>query len=156
MPISNAEHKARELVQEIHRDVQPVSADVETMRAQALAMFQKELDAKIANLQDGETLRITYRVDIETASGEIRGGSGASRNMPEYAEWRKAVYERDNYTCQECGSKRGLNAHHVKQWVSYPALRFDVNNGITLCEECHAKRHPHIGFINGKKSRSPN
>ena len=58
----------------------------------------------------------------------------------EYKEWRKAVYERDDYTCQICG-KRGdgiyLNADHIKPLYTNPELIYDVNNGRTLCVECH-------------------
>lgn len=47
---------------------------------------------------------------------------------------------RDDFTCQECGA-RGvhLEAHHIKPKHSFPDLVFDVNNGITLCHDCHAK-----------------
>lgn len=54
--------------------------------------------------------------------------------------WRKEVYERDNYTCVFCGQKGGkLNADHIKSFAKFPALRFDINNGRTLCVECHRK-----------------
>lgn len=60
----------------------------------------------------------------------------------EYKNWRKSVYERDNYTCVWCGERGGkLNADHIKDWASYPMLRYDVNNGRTLCRECHKLRH---------------
>ena len=64
------------------------------------------------------------------------------RFIPEYKEWRKAVFERDNYTCQHC-LQRGcrLNAHHIMPFARYPELRFSVNNGISLCESCHKKVH---------------
>lgn len=117
------------------------------IRTAALAMFLKELDGKLANMQEGEYLSVQVRVDILRGSGKVRGGSGSQRNMPEYIEWRSAVYERDNYTCQECGSTGQLNAHHIKAWSSHPALRFDVENGVTLCLECHAEKHPHLGFF---------
>ena len=56
--------------------------------------------------------------------------------------WRTKVFERDTYVCQECQMKGGvLRAHHIKQWAYYPHLRFDVNNGITLCDNCHNNLH---------------
>ena len=72
-------------------------------------------------------------------------------------EWSKKVKERDNYTCQNCGNKKGVCAHHIIPVnlprdvhsphspfpASYynPALALDVNNGITLCRECHTHLH---------------
>jgi len=57
----------------------------------------------------------------------------------EYKIWRISVFERDNYTCQNC-RRRGIyiTAHHIKSWAHYPSLRYDVNNGVALCEECHS------------------
>jgi hypothetical protein len=58
--------------------------------------------------------------------------------------WRKAVFERDDYTCQECNNRGGvLHAHHKKPKSLYPDLTFDVNNGITLCETCHFSGDKH-------------
>ena len=56
--------------------------------------------------------------------------------------WRAAVFERDVYTCKKCGAKGVyLNAHHIKPFAKFPKLRFDVDNGITLCKLCHMKEH---------------
>ena len=64
------------------------------------------------------------------------------RNSLEWRNWRKAIFERDNYTCQECGKKNCyLHPHHKKSFIKYPKLRFDVNNGITLCKDCHYLLH---------------
>lgn len=58
----------------------------------------------------------------------------------DYKLWRKSVFERDNYTCKICGSVGGeLNADHIKPWALYQELRYDINNGRTLCKECHKK-----------------
>ena len=76
-----------------------------------------------------------------------KGGKTAERQLDmasrEYKAWRKAVFERDNYTCQMCGDNRGgnLRAHHIKPYRDYPELRHDVDNGITYCEKCHIKVH---------------
>ncbi len=63
--------------------------------------------------------------------------------------WSKTVRERDNYTCQICGSKNHTLAHHIKNWENYPELRFNVDNGITYCLSCHSKYHRRIQ--NGKE-----
>lgn len=57
-----------------------------------------------------------------------------------YVAWRKKIFERDNYTCQGCNTRGGkLQAHHIKSFALYPKLRFDLNNGQTLCIPCHKK-----------------
>lgn len=58
-------------------------------------------------------------------------------------EWRKAVFERDDYTCQFCGARNGmgkrivLEADHIKPWAYFHELRFEISNGRTLCKPCH-------------------
>ena len=57
-----------------------------------------------------------------------------------WKRWREAVYERDNHTCIMCGTNAEdamLNPHHIKRKTDYPNLVFDVNNGVTLCFDCH-------------------
>lgn len=74
--------------------------------------------------------------------GGITEENHALRCSTGYKNWRFLVFIRDNYTCKECGNIGGkLNAHHIKKWCDYPDLRFNVDNGLTLCEECHREVH---------------
>lgn len=60
------------------------------------------------------------------------------RHSIEYKAWRKKVFERDGYTCQSCGA-RGVKIHadHIMPFAYFPELRFEINNGRTLCVPCH-------------------
>ena len=74
--------------------------------------------------------------------GGISSENHRLRNSTEYKEWRAAVFTRDEYACQKCFTIGGvLNAHHVKPWAEFIADRFDVDNGLTLCKECHVEVH---------------
>ena len=88
------------------------------------------------------------------------------RKSKKYNTWRKSVFERDNYTCQNCNTKSAkgnpvyLHAHHIKRFSfilndmkqKYPLLLandlyegysdlWNINNGITLCVKCHKLKH---------------
>lgn len=59
-----------------------------------------------------------------------------------YRMWRESVFKRDDYTCCIC-SERGkkLNADHIKTWKNHPDERYNVDNGRTLCIDCHRNIH---------------
>lgn len=81
-----------------------------------------------------------------------RFGNQHGRNGAAMVAWRTAVFERDGYQCQECGARGRMHAHHVEAWATAPAGRFDVANGITLCVECHAAKHPrHAALIRASR-----
>jgi 5-methylcytosine-specific restriction endonuclease McrA len=68
-------------------------------------------------------------------------------NSPEHIEFRKLVFKRDNFTCQDCG-ERGvkINAHHIVPVSVDISLIGELTNGVTLCHECHWARHRKMGF----------
>lgn len=56
-----------------------------------------------------------------------------------YREWMFAVKTRDSWKCKisnkDCAGR--LEAHHILSWKSYPELRYELKNGITLCHAHH-------------------
>jgi hypothetical protein len=73
-----------------------------------------------------------------------RGGiqiKDPDRNRYQSKMWVKAVKDRDGWKCVECGATDRLHAHHIKRWCDYPDLRYDMDNGKTLCHPCHEAAH---------------
>lgn len=63
------------------------------------------------------------------------------RQSIEYRIWQNAVKKRDRYTCQCCGKRyTDISVHHIFPFSDYEDLRFNVDNGICLCKDCHDSR----------------
>lgn len=78
--------------------------------------------------------------------GGITPSNALIRSSTSMNDWRKSVFERDDYTCKVCNSKGGeLQAHHILAFAKFPALRFDLDNGLTLCKQCHRKTDNYAG-----------
>ena len=58
----------------------------------------------------------------------------------EWKNWRTFVFKRDKFECQFCHIiNKEIHPHHIKKFSEFIDLRFNVNNGITLCIDCHNK-----------------
>lgn len=69
--------------------------------------------------------------------GGITEANQQIRHLFEYKEWRRKIFERDNYTCQICGERGGdIRSNHIKTFANYPELRMYLNNGIVICTNC--------------------
>lgn len=79
-------------------------------------------------------------VDLLGDQYEAKLGQSA-RKTPEYRKFVKAVLERDNYTCQFCGSKENYTVHHLIPFSKHNELALDPTNGQTLCKDCHEGVH---------------
>jgi len=59
-----------------------------------------------------------------------------------HREWSQSVKNRDGWKCrisnQDCSGR--LEAHHILGWTDHPELRYEVNNGITLCHFHHPRK----------------
>lgn len=100
----------------------------------------------VTNLKTGNTTTCGDRMAHYSGenNGNWKGGVTAplqiERTSSLYNTWRDSVYKKDWYTCQCCGKSKNINknAHHIQNFLDNEDLRFDVNNGILLCDECHA------------------
>ena len=109
----------------------------------------KHVSVSTNNLRMGKSLSCgcSRHENCGENNGNWKGGTTPeiklARNSLEYTKWRDAVFKRDNYTCQCCGEKSGkINAHHIENFSDKIELRYDINNGITLCERCHLNNYP--------------
>lgn len=97
--------------------------------------------------------------------------AGRIRHLFEYKYWRFGIFQRDNFTCRECGQRGGkLEAHHMKysfkdiylnflnEYSTYSPIEdieilielaknhepfWEKSTSITLCKKCHDKVNLH-------------
>lgn len=68
------------------------------------------------------------------------------RDRKKVGRWSSQIFERDNHTCKLCKIRGGvLNAHHLDGWHWCVERRYDLENGVTLCEICHRTFHKIYG-----------
>jgi 5-methylcytosine-specific restriction endonuclease McrA len=73
---------------------------------------------------------------------EQRKENESRQSDPRIKQWRKEVFKRDSYICQICGQKHGdINAHHLNSYADFPEQRYEIDNGVTLCEKDHMEFH---------------
>lgn len=135
----------------------------------SLGNWCKKLGVKIRNRSEAvETQWINNSERRKQASEILRKNIGIEgvkkdftipelRKTSAYQEWRLKVYARDNFTCVKCGKPRDyktkLNAHHLDSFMYNKELRYDINNGVTLCQSCHVKFHAKYTNRNNTKEQ---
>lgn len=106
--------------------------------------------------------RPSVDTEFKPIPDEIKSINLSVRSTSKYRQWRTAVFQRDNYTCQICRrkTKKGiritLNAHHHKIYfadllkenditTTEQAIKcdklWDLSLAITLCRDCHIEAH---------------
>lgn len=55
--------------------------------------------------------------------------------------WAREVRMQYNYHCVYCNTSRHLSAHHIFPKSKYKGLKYNLNNGILMCKECHIELH---------------
>ena len=124
-------------------------------------IYTLERNRKISYAQRGKKLPESHRKNIGKGhlgkrkpyiSGVLshfwKGGTTiinhGIRKTNEYKIWRKAILERDNYTCIWCGAKENLHVDHIKSFALFPELRLAIDNGRVLCFSCHKKTDSYL------------
>ncbi len=94
------------------------------------------------------------------------------RRTEAYEMWKRAVFVRDRFTCQQCGRRNGrervIEAHHLVEFstlvrnhqlcnvdaaLSCPSL-WSIDNGQTLCHTCHQQTDSYPKNFVDKKKRN--
>ncbi|MHB9032337.1 MAG: HNH endonuclease [Anaerolineae bacterium] len=92
-------------------------------------------------------LRAQQHPEITKQSAEKKRGMFIGEKSFLYkngsGRWATNIFERDNYTCQDCGLHEPeiVEAHHIISKMADPEKQFDLSNGVTLCPNCHKRRH---------------
>jgi predicted HNH restriction endonuclease len=133
-----------------------VKASIKTRRK--LSKFQK---GRKRSLQNRINSSIGAKRRVRNGNHNFwRGGitpdNKTARNSFRYRIWREAVMKRDNYTCSICDIKNTkglgktiyLNAHHIENFSNIKEKRYELDNGITMCNTCHKLFHIRYGKNN--------
>lgn len=64
--------------------------------------------------------------------------------MTKIVDWATEIINRDG-RCVICQTKKDLEAHHVFKVNPQDKIYYGINNGVTLCKDCHEKYHERFG-----------
>src|ERR1700728_482460 len=152
MPTGVYDHRGKNGFQKGH-PIYPGSEKGWIKKGQKLSPEHRR-NISLALIGNTRTRGKKHTLDWRVAMSERQRGSGhwnwqggrtplslKDRRGVSYKVWRLQVFERDDYRCFDCGERGGdLEAHHIYPFALFPRLRFAIENGITLCRQCHRKR----------------
>ena len=118
-----------------------------------LLLHSKENQAKAALTRIGNknVFGKTWKWKVNDRKGEKHGNYIKDRTKlvtsekkhldTKYREWMFSVKKRDGWKCRiiNADCKGRLESHHILNWKEYPELRYEINNGITLCHAHHPR-----------------
>ena len=116
-------------------------------RSEEYKKKQREIKVKnptmfwLGKKRDEETKR-KISITKLMKSGRTEPKKKDERNDPLYKRWRRKVQKRDKAICrlqnENCMGYKVV--HHILPWRDYPEERYNINNGITLCQYHHPKK----------------
>lgn len=114
----------------------------------------KQIDVrkKISEAKKGQPHFNQRRENHPNWKGGITPLNEKLRRTLKYKAWREAVFVRDNWICQKCGTRGGiLHSHHLRNFADHFSHRTSIQNGITLCKACHVEFHKIYGVKNNTR-----
>lgn len=122
---------------------------LEHILSEEVIFFKRKLTVNYKMVKPSETyehklIAVSKKYNIAIVDLGNKFDNQEDRKTIEYKQWRDKVFKRDKYTCQHCGKRGRLNAHHIKSYKDYPKLRTKLSNGITLCKQCHIEEHKRL------------
>lgn len=109
---------------------------------------------KAPNAGGGEWMKGSKNINWRDGKSKERHAQ-RDADGAELRRWRRQIYYNNSYMCQRCKTppikSRQLVAHHIAPWSFFPELRFEINNGITLCIQCHKALHTLVPLKNMDK-----
>ena len=85
-------------------------------------------------------------ISIEDFTGFSAPEGTRIRQSAEGKAWTYDILSKSSFTCVMCSQRGGsLHAHHLNGFNSFPEQRFNLDNGVCLCESCHDKFHEVYG-----------
>ena len=112
--------------------------DIMSVKMKQYYLAHPEARIKLQELHKGDKCTF-WKGGITSKNQQLRGSM-------EWRLWRESVFQRDNYACQCCGSCGcEIHPHHINNFSQHPQLRFKLENGITLCKDCHFSFHRRYG-----------
>lgn len=135
--------------------------------------LSEETKRKIGEKSKGHSVTLEVRNKISKANKGIKRPQSSGENNYRWIKdrnkildnhrqrssfemtcWRKACFERDNFTCQKTGERGGkLVVHHINNFADFTELRTSIENGITLSKNEHIKFHSLYGTKNNTRSQ---
>lgn len=109
------------------------------IKREMLEMLGESIDEQLAQMKEGQAICVYHAFQVYD---EIAEETRLIRHSTAYKDWRTKVFERDNFICQMCGERnKRLNAHHKQSFRDHEEERMSLENGITVCVDCHKELH---------------
>lgn len=114
--------------------------------------WNKGLDISHPSIKIGiEKMKATKSKMDFTGSKNPNWKGGKSIEEKEWFVFRLKIIQRDFNSCWKCGEKfksTELHVHHLNSKKKFPSMKYDEDNCITLCKECHRDFHNNFGTLN--------